>query len=488
MKKLLSIIAVILMVSMAASTMVFSVSAEGAWDGMTAATEFAGGMGTAEDPYLIANGEQFKYLAELINGNETNAEYNALSYKLAADIDLGGNVWYRIGNTELPFSGTFDGDGHTVSNFFVYEHPAGLFGSTSNATIKNLKIDTASYFATGGVLGGIVANVSEGTTLTLTNCEIGSNVLINLDNLSASARTGGFWGGANKNSTINATNCINRARIVLDNTGKNDSAAGGIGGVIRNGKIENCVNLGSVVINYEGTMGSYAGGIVGLIVDGGAGLEINNVINCANITGHTVAGGIVGLVHTGKENLVVSNAYSITNHVTSSDAFGTVVGSIRVEGQICNIKNVQALAIDGVAAVGGTVAASEENVVALTSIDTLAMELGYQAILTSLGLDTLSIPVPPAEETIPEGPVAPVVPDDSEEEDSDSEPEDTGSKPVDTPADTGDKTEPTTPVVTDPVTPETEKPAEGGCGSVVAGGIAILAVVALAGVALKKKD
>jgi len=58
-----------------------------AWNG-TVATAFAGGEGTEEDPYLIANADQLAYLNEVIsNENET---YGKACYKLIADINLGG--------------------------------------------------------------------------------------------------------------------------------------------------------------------------------------------------------------------------------------------------------------------------------------------------------------------------------------------------------------------------------------------------------------
>ena len=63
------------------------------WDG-TVATGFAGGSGTAEDPYLIANGAQLAYMRSQIN--KSNSTYNNKHFCLVADIDLGGNVWYAI--------------------------------------------------------------------------------------------------------------------------------------------------------------------------------------------------------------------------------------------------------------------------------------------------------------------------------------------------------------------------------------------------------
>lgn len=404
MKKFISlIIAAVMILSLSVSSVIFNVSAEGAWDGATAATAFESGTGTEADPYVIANAEQLRYLADLINTKDTNITYNTLFYKLSADIDLGGNIWYRIGNSDLPFSGTFDGDGHKVFNFFLYEHPAGLFGVTNNATIKNLKIDDANYFATGAMAGAFVGNVATDSTLNITNCEVGANVIITIDNMKSSVRVGGIWGTVDKNTTVNAENCINRAKIVLDNTGRNDSAAGGIGGAIRAGYIKNCANLGSIVINYADTLTSNAGGIVGIAIAPGE-LVIENVINCANVTGWTSAGGIIGYIYTGTEALSISNAYSFTNNInvtSETGTKGTVIGGLRDGSQTCALNNVTTVAIPDMVAIGGEFTVEGNLMGEVTSPDDLSLNADYNAILTTLGLGALTMPVPPSEETDP---------------------------------------------------------------------------------------
>ena len=59
------------------------------WDG-TIATEFAGGAGTVDDPYLISDGSELAYLSALIADPETNVAFTRASYLVADDIDMGG--------------------------------------------------------------------------------------------------------------------------------------------------------------------------------------------------------------------------------------------------------------------------------------------------------------------------------------------------------------------------------------------------------------
>ena len=98
------------------------------WDG-TVATAFAGGSGTAKDPYLIANGAQLKRFAAIVNGTDGMARNTAACGKLTADILLndisdwenwnesteGLNSWTPIGSEWDNFTGTLDGAGHSVS-------------------------------------------------------------------------------------------------------------------------------------------------------------------------------------------------------------------------------------------------------------------------------------------------------------------------------------------------------------------------------------
>ena len=74
---------------------------DAAWKGIIA-DGFAGGEGTEESPYLIANADQLAYLNEVISNK--NGEFGDRHYKLLADIDLGGEentnngiVFYPIG-------------------------------------------------------------------------------------------------------------------------------------------------------------------------------------------------------------------------------------------------------------------------------------------------------------------------------------------------------------------------------------------------------
>ena len=202
------------------------------WDG-TVATAFAGGSGTAEDPYLIANGAQLARFASMVNGGQTS-----INGKLTADILLnntegwenwnesteGLNSWTPIGSGGQPFTGTLDGDGHSVSGIYInstadYQGLVGYLGG--GGTLQNLGVK-ASYIKGGYYVGGVCG----GKRGTVTNC-------YNSGTVAGSNQVGGVCGL----NFGNVTNCYNTGSV----TGTNN--VGGVCGGNYDGTVTNCYYL-----------------------------------------------------------------------------------------------------------------------------------------------------------------------------------------------------------------------------------------------------
>lgn len=81
-----------------------------------AATDFAGGSGTKDDPYQIATAEQLAKLAKEVNSGAVSQNHSMEYFKLTNSIDLSGHRWVPIGygNTTNTFGfyGYFDGNDH----------------------------------------------------------------------------------------------------------------------------------------------------------------------------------------------------------------------------------------------------------------------------------------------------------------------------------------------------------------------------------------
>ena len=116
---------------------------------------------TAEEPvyngnaYIITKASEFSWLASQVSDGNTFA---GSCIELANDIDLDTTEWLSVGyNLNNYFAGTFNGNGHTISNFSASgsvdaytiinapRHTTGLFGVCRNAEIKNVVLKNASF-------------------------------------------------------------------------------------------------------------------------------------------------------------------------------------------------------------------------------------------------------------------------------------------------------------------------------------------------------
>ena len=131
------------------------------------------GDGTAEDPYQISSYAGLKEFANIVNGTYGEANPNACT-KLLADIvckNSSGDTeyatdWVPIGNDSHPYTGTFDGQGYSITalstptdNSSDYQ---GLFGYIgSGGVVKNVILDNATITGTNYV--GVIAGFNGGT-------------------------------------------------------------------------------------------------------------------------------------------------------------------------------------------------------------------------------------------------------------------------------------------------------------------------------------
>ena len=145
-------------------------------------TAFAGGSGTADDPWQIASVDQLAYLAATVNDGSKSGSMGAY-FVLTAELDMTGVDWTPIGNmndmenhTTL-FLGSFDGQDYTVSNL-TYKNDqfivgAGLFG-ISVGQIKNVNIENAAVHCTnaGAMVIGSLVDYSIGNRIIISAMKI----------------------------------------------------------------------------------------------------------------------------------------------------------------------------------------------------------------------------------------------------------------------------------------------------------------------------
>ncbi|MDR2577605.1 MAG: hypothetical protein LBC70_02180 [Chitinispirillales bacterium] len=236
--------------------------------------------------FTISTADELAGLAQIVNGTAGRAKQDNFSGKtvrLTRDIDLSGYAdgegWVPIGDapgwgmSNNPFSGTFDGDGHVISNLTINRPNAlrqGLFGNVIGGEVKNVGLDGVN------VRGGV--------------------------------NVGGVAGWLRYSSSI--TNSYSTGVI----TG-NDAVGGIAGLVLDDSNVADCYSTGSV----SGIM--HIGGVVGF-------LSVNSsVANCYSAGTVTGSGGNVGGVAgatMGKWSL--TNSVALNPEVISPAGVGRVMG------------------------------------------------------------------------------------------------------------------------------------------------------------------
>ena len=221
-----------------------TVSGNGTITGGTFNTPMTGS-GTESDPYQISTAAQLKRFRDIVNGPNGQTKNLAACAVLTADIDLNNEPWTPIGpDRDSAYTGTFDGQGHTVKNLSVTVNVqpgrAGLFGCVKDGTIRKLTVaGSVSCTANQGWCGGIAGYAMDET---IENCAS----LCTVSCTGIDARVGGIVGLVDYNSrTLIIRDCYNIGKI----TGRSDNGSsytGGICGFYLSGQIFNCYNVGEI--------------------------------------------------------------------------------------------------------------------------------------------------------------------------------------------------------------------------------------------------
>lgn len=223
--------------------------------GITGTPALATGSGTEDDPYQISTAIGLEWFRDKVNDAQ-NTDETKICAVLTADIVLDSNeAWTPIGyaseyDEAKAYSGTFDGQGHTISGLHVDVSVSGLFGYTKDATIKNLTV-------AGSVGGGNCSTAGGG----IVSYAVGG-AIENCGNLCAVIAHGSNPGGGIVGfaSGLTVTGCYNAGRVFKPD----GSSGGGIVGKGENVKIYDCYNVGKVE-GYRGQRGGIVGAVSGSV-------------------------------------------------------------------------------------------------------------------------------------------------------------------------------------------------------------------------------
>lgn len=285
--------------------------------------------------YEINNGGKLFWFASYVNGDPTHVEeatskHLNINARLTSDISLhnpknsGATEWTPIGETSgtgtNAFAGTFDGQGHTISDLSITTLPSGavrtgLFGTTYGGVVKDFTIKGSITLSTGNSgtnsgIGGAIGATKNRTAVS------GVTSYVNISNTSANAlvHVGGVVGELYSST---AKQCLYFGSINLQNA---SDSIGGVVGYINNSEIGYCANLGTV---KTATAGAYVGGVLGYLNNPSG--KIHNCYNYGSVKngGGNYCGAIIGWLRGGTASNLTDNYY-LTG--SASSAFGA--GSI----------------------------------------------------------------------------------------------------------------------------------------------------------------
>lgn len=285
--------------------------------------------------YEINNGGKLFWFASYVNGDPTHVEeatskHLNINARLTSDISLhnpknsGATEWTPIGETSgtgtNAFAGTFDGQGHTISDLSITTLPSGavrtgLFGTTYGGVVKDFTIKGSITLSAGNKgdnsgIGGAIGATKYGTAVS------GVTSYVNISNTSANAlvHVGGVVGELYSST---AKQCLYFGSINLQNA---SDSIGGVVGYINNSEIGYCANLGTV---KTATAGAYVGGVLGYLNNPSG--KIHNCYNYGSVKngGGNYCGAIIGWLRSGTASNLTDNYYL---RDSASSAFGA--GSI----------------------------------------------------------------------------------------------------------------------------------------------------------------
>ena len=267
-------------------------------------------------------------LATRVNGGDNMGDY---TIRLTQDLILEGekrNNWYAltpIGTAEHPFSGVFDGQGHTIKNVRTYHDDdetldanVGLFGYTDGAVISNLTLQNISLRGKSNV-GVVVGNANYSMIHDVLVYEAKATDGTPYDCAEATVGNAGGLVGRADNTTIIDSYFYGRVKGAM--------AAGGIVGESATASVSDCA------AGYSAESGAIAGGIVG---KAGTATKVARCYSRSTLSATTVA-GIIGQ-HQGDAESSISNCAYLSADGTLPVAVAAVNASAisATNNRVCN--------------------------------------------------------------------------------------------------------------------------------------------------------
>ena len=327
---------------------------------------YSGGDGTSGNPFQIGS------KADLLTFmNDVSLPGRSAHYILTVDIDLTGESWTPIGTMTTPFTGSFDGNSHTISNLtlayttLLDTEAVGMFGVCENCSISDLNLSTVTFniFSDDATLmvGALVGLVTSDTGADIYDIDASGDVVVtyinddtepNSDVLSVGGVVGRFTstspiGTYDKIAGVNSR--VNTTLSILDLTATTNTMTISVGGVVGytlDAAVQESTVNGATIsmtvdplnVTYDNLIASSqidVGGLVGSVTQtnddyGPTGYPVvaGNTVGHSDpvlVNGVFNVGGMIGRIYATNRTKVTDNTVEDVN-VTGKRNVGGLVG------------------------------------------------------------------------------------------------------------------------------------------------------------------
>lgn len=299
----------------------------------------------ATKTYTVASVEGYKAVVALMNGTSKETANLGATIKLAADLDFAGVEFpvIALGNANGYFTGTFDGNGHKMSNIVLDGGDAqryGIVGESAGGTFKNVTIENASVKAKTYVSLFIGDARSGSATVTFENCIV-------------------------KNAKVEATDSYpaifvttNTSPVVIKNCMVLDAeivAAGNHAGILLNERgttVDLAITVENVVMTGTVSAKTNAGAI-GYMCD--SKLTLTNVVSFVEAKNAANASALVS--NAKRSSVIMNNVITVGTPIAIAEALGEKADNNFVLNNVYVLGNADAKVFK-TAVINGTKAAT----------------------------------------------------------------------------------------------------------------------------------
>lgn len=214
-----------------------------------------GGSGTAEDPYRITGEAELIWLRDAVNAGEANT-----CAKLQQDVEYVDEVWTPIGTSEHPYTGTFNGNGHTI-RVWLNGWGQALFGYVgADAKLTDIAVTKRQSENYSISASAPLARINNGT---ITHCRYSGGITAK-DSLGGLVYTNNgtieaccvYAGRLNRGSRIEMYYGGRAGGIAYENTGTiaNSYFYGDMVQAQSNGTVRDIIDWGAIAYKNSGTV------------------------------------------------------------------------------------------------------------------------------------------------------------------------------------------------------------------------------------------